>query len=88
MYFYVYHPISIIICPFYFIFIHQVLGRPSAELAEKLAEDEKNRIEVQRLKLGDEGLKNKKETLEAAIEQNEVSTLSRIYLFFHSEFKF
>ena len=49
-----------------------MLGTPSAELAEKIEKEEKERVKKQRETLGEEGLKEKKEVLEASIKQNEV----------------
>ncbi|KAF5390191.1 hypothetical protein D9757_002846 [Collybiopsis confluens] len=43
-----------------------VIGRPSAELAEKLEKDEKKRLEAQAKALGPEGLKAAKKELEEA----------------------
>lgn len=50
----------------------QILGRPSAELADRIAKDDKERMEEQRKSLGSDGLTKKKEELESAIKQNEV----------------
>ena len=49
-----------------------MLGTPSAELAGKIEKEEKERVMKQRETLGEEGLKEKKEVLEASIKQNEV----------------
>ena len=49
-----------------------MLGTPSAELAGKIEKEEKERLMKQRETLGEEGLKEKKEVLEASIKQNEV----------------
>ena len=54
----------------------KILGKPSSQLADKIAEDEKNRIEAQRQMLGNDGLQQKKETLDLSIKQNEVSKIS------------
>ena len=55
------------------LFIFKVLGRPSSELATKMAEEEENRISEQQKALGETGLKTKGEELKQAIENNEVS---------------
>ena len=54
------------------LFFFKVLGCPSAELAKTLVAEEKERVEKQAESLGEEGLKEKNEQLEAAIAQNEV----------------
>ena len=55
-----------------------MLGTPSAELAEKIEKEEKERVKKQRETLGEEGLKEKKEVLEASIKQNEVREGERV----------
>ena len=55
-----------------------MLGTPSAELAEKIEKEEKERVKKQRETLGEEGLKEKKEVLEASIKQNEVRERERV----------
>ena len=55
------------------LFIIKVLGRPSSELATKMAEEEENRVSEQQKALGETGLKTKGEELKQAIENNEVS---------------
>lgn len=51
---------------------HQVCGRPSADLAERMVAEEKERIEKRKKELGDAGLKEKAELVEKSCEQNEV----------------
>jgi Zn-dependent M16 (insulinase) family peptidase len=48
-----------------------VLGKPSAELSEKLKSQEAARIEKQKLQLGPEGLKKMEDKLEAAKAEND-----------------
>ncbi|XP_030036652.2 uncharacterized protein C05D11.1 [Manduca sexta] len=48
-----------------------VVGSPSIELQDKMAEEEKNRIEQQRAELGESGLAEKMKLLEDAMEFNE-----------------
>ncbi|KAF4518639.1 hypothetical protein B566_EDAN005966 [Ephemera danica] len=46
-------------------------GRPSAELQQKMAEEEEKRVEMQRNTLGKDGLAKKEAHLRAAMENNE-----------------
>ncbi|CAK1549762.1 unnamed protein product [Leptosia nina] len=48
-----------------------VIGSPSIELQAKMAEEEKKRLEEQRIKLGESGLAQKAKELEQAMEFNE-----------------
>ncbi|XP_045764374.1 uncharacterized protein C05D11.1-like [Maniola jurtina] len=48
-----------------------IIGSPSVELQAKIAEDEKKRIEEQRVQLGAEGLAEKGKILDEAMEFNE-----------------
>lgn len=48
-----------------------ILGVPSAKLAEKLKTDEEARVEAQKKKLGEEGLKKLEERLEKAKAEND-----------------
>lgn len=48
-----------------------VIGKPSAQCANKLTADTETRIEATRQKLGPEGLKKLEENLHAAQEKNE-----------------
>lgn len=50
----------------------EIVGRPSAELAESMAADEKARVAAQRAQLGEAGLADKAKTLEAALAANGV----------------
>ena len=51
-----------------------VMGIPSIELQEKMRKEEEERIQKQRDSLGEEGLRKKQETLDAAMEKNEEET--------------
>lgn len=48
-----------------------ILGKPSAKLSKKLTEDEEARVEAQRTKLGEAGLKQLEESLAAAKAEND-----------------
>jgi len=48
-----------------------IRGKPSKELMEKMGAEEKERVRLQREELGEDGLTNKKEELDEAIEKNE-----------------
>ncbi|XP_034828177.1 uncharacterized protein C05D11.1-like [Maniola hyperantus] len=48
-----------------------IIGSPSIKLQAKIAEDEKKRIEEQRVQLGEEGLAEKSKILDDAMEFNE-----------------
>ena len=48
-----------------------VLGEPSKELSDKMTADEKARVEAQKKKLGEDGLKKKAEKLKKAQEEND-----------------
>ncbi|XP_047987418.1 uncharacterized protein C05D11.1-like [Leguminivora glycinivorella] len=48
-----------------------IVGSPSIKLQDQMAEEEKNRIEAQRKRLGESGLSTKGKILEKAIEFNE-----------------
>ncbi|XP_045519438.1 uncharacterized protein C05D11.1-like [Pieris brassicae] len=48
-----------------------IIGSPSIELQEKMADEEKKRLEEQRAKLGESGLAQKAKALEQAMEFNE-----------------
>lgn len=48
-----------------------VLGEPSKELSDKMTADEKARVEAQKKKLGEAGLKKKAEELKKAQEEND-----------------
>ena len=50
-----------------------MLGTPSIGLAETMSQEEKNRITKQKEFLGEAGLALKRQKLEEAIRQNEVS---------------
>eukprot|EP00026_Physarum_polycephalum_P001754 Phypoly_transcript_01756.p1 GENE.Phypoly_transcript_01756~~Phypoly_transcript_01756.p1 ORF type:complete len:1003 (+),score=143.28 Phypoly_transcript_01756:138-3011(+) len=56
-----------------------VLGRPSAELAEKMANDEKQRIEKQRAELGEEAMKTLEKKLENAMSKNNIPAPNELY---------
>lgn len=48
-----------------------VIGKPSAEMADRLEQDEKQRIQDQRDQLGDEGLARVEKILENAIKDHD-----------------
>ena len=51
-----------------------MLGTPSISLAETMSQEEKDRIAKQKELLGEAGLSQKRQELEEAIRQNEVSS--------------
>ena len=50
-----------------------MLGSPNAELAVTMSTEEKERVVRQRERLGEDGMRQKADKLEKAIEQNEVT---------------
>ena len=49
------------------------MGSPSAELAVFMSKEEEERVARQRERLGEDGMRQKADNLEKAIEQNEVT---------------
>jgi Zn-dependent M16 (insulinase) family peptidase len=49
-----------------------IIAVPDEEMADVIAEQEENRIEEQRERLGDDGLSECEKTLKSAIEENTV----------------
>jgi Zn-dependent M16 (insulinase) family peptidase len=55
-----------------------IRAKPSVELKEKMAKEEKERVEKRIRELGPSGLRMKKEAVEKAVRDNEVTSRWRI----------